>query len=150
MQKAYNVTNGHGRMESEDRPASGAFDNLTSTSIHLGTRSEITDFSTDGMTAAQSEITEMSAATYTSENPLRPSLRFSRLEYIRSSRYSTRRTTFLSSTGFSRPVGDFSRNVKDRARFVWELFKLNYRMLISLTLTIFVAIFVSRFKCLST
>lgn len=47
------------------------------------------------------------------------------------------------STGFVKPVGQFSRNVKDRSRFVWELIKLNYRMLISLTLTLFVAIFVS-------
>jgi len=57
------------------------------------------------------------------------------------SRFS--RHNFSVSTGFVKPVGQFSRNVKDRSKFVWELIKLNYRMLISLTLTLFVAIFVS-------
>jgi hypothetical protein len=54
----------------------------------------------------------------------------------------SRRTTLSLSSGFIKPVGHFSRTIKDRGRFVWELFKLNYRMLISLTLTLFVAIFV--------
>jgi hypothetical protein len=56
------------------------------------------------------------------------------------SRFS--RHNFSLSTDFVKPMGKFTRNLKDRTKFVWELIKLNYRMLISLTLTLFVAIFV--------
>jgi len=115
-------------------------------SIHLGARSEITDFSQDGL-GARSEITEYSNATYSSQTPFARFMNRSRADtYVPStisyrSRFS--RHNFSVSTGFVKPVGQFSRNVKDRSKFVWELIKLNYRMLISLTLTLFVAIFVS-------
>jgi hypothetical protein len=115
-------------------------------SIHFGARSEITDFSQDGL-GAQSEITEYSNATYSSQTPFARFMNRSRADtYVPStisyrSRFS--RHHFSLSTGLVKPVGQFSRNVKDRSKFVWELIKLNYRMLISLTLTLFVAIFVS-------
>jgi len=141
VSKAYYPENLEER--SEDRPVSGAFDNLPSPSIHLGTRSEITDFSMEGTAPTQSEITEASATTCNSETPLNLGSRFSRLDYLRTSHaMNSRRTTFLFNAGIAKPVGDFSRTLKDRGKFLWELFKLNYRMLISLTLTLFVAIFV--------
>ena len=122
--------------ESEDTPMSEAFENISAQNIHLGTQSEITDLSVEPtIGGTSSEITDMSKITLNSETLL------ARTPISRRSR-SSRRTTFSLNTGFINPAGTFSQNLKDRARFVLELFKLNYRMLISLTLTLFVAIFV--------
>jgi hypothetical protein len=106
------------------------YSNLPSPSVHLGGQSEITDFET---LPPRSEISNM---TWGSLSPLN---RMSRFASGRTSRSTPGpRSTFL----FNTPVGHFSRTLRDRARFLWELFKLNYRMLISLTVTLFVAIFV--------
>ena len=129
---------------------SGVFDNVPTQNIHLGTESEITDLSVEAaIGGTRSDITDMSNITFNSEIRLTRTPCQSRFELYdtsgtatsRQSR-SSRRTTFNLNTGFINPAGTFSQNLKDRGRFVFELFKLNYRMLISLTLTLFVAIFV--------
>jgi len=122
----------------------------TTTNIHLGAQSEITDFSTDGLGGTQSVITDASTRiTFDSDTPFHRALRNSRYDVPSSGRStprsrsrSSRRTTFSLSTGIIKPRGHFSQNVKSRGCFIWELIKLNYRMLISLTLTLFVAVFV--------
>jgi hypothetical protein len=130
---------------------SEVFENVPSQNVHLGTQSEITDLAVgDTIGGTRSEITDMSNITFNSETPIaRATPGVGRLGLYdtsttptsRRSR-SSRRTTFSLNAGFINPTGTFSQNLKDRGRFVLELFKLNYRMLISLTLTLFVAIFV--------
>ena len=143
---SFNTDNGHN--ESEDSPVSEVDENVSSENIHLGTQSEITDFSVEPtIRGPRSEITDI---TFNSNTPLtRTTPCQSRFELYNTSRTptsrqsrSSRRTIFSLNTGFINPTGTFSQNLKDRGRFVLELFKLNYRMLISLTLTLFVAIFV--------
>ena len=137
--------------ESEDSPTSEVFENVPTQNIHLGTQSEITDLSVEAtIEGTRTEITDMSNITFNSETPItRATPGQSRFELYDTSRTpmsrrsrSSRRTTFSLNAGFINPPGAFSQNLKDRGRFVLELFKLNYRMLISLTLTLFVAIFV--------
>jgi len=127
--------------ESEDR-SSPAFSNLHTPTVHLGRQSEITDFAEESLPARS----EISNTTWNSFSPLGHLGRYNRLgtggRASRSSQHVLRRTTFLFNTGVSGPVGQFSLTLKDRGKFLWELFKLNYRMLISLTVTLFVAILV--------
>ena len=128
---------------------SGVFENVPSQDIHLETQSEIADLSVEVTIAGtRSEVTDLSNITFNSETHFNHTPRQNRFEFYDTSRTPTsrrgrsRRTTFGLNTGFINPSGTFSQHLKDRARFVWELFRLNYRMLISLTLTLFVAIFV--------
>lgn len=131
--------------DSDNAPMSGLYENVPTTNINLGAQSEITDFSADGLGATHSVVTDTSTrVTYDSDTPFNRSLRRSRYDLPSSGRStrrsrsrSSRRTTFSLSTGVINP-----RGLKSRGRFIWELIKLNYRMLISLTLTLFVAIFV--------
>jgi len=124
------------------------------TNIHLGAQSEITDFSANGLPGTHSVITDASTRiTFNSDTPFLRALRSSRYNVPSSGRStprtrsrSSRRTIFSLNTGIINPRGQFSQNFKSRGRFVWELIKLNYRMLISLTLTLFVAIFVLPFS----
>lgn len=138
------------------------YENVPAVPVHLGTRSEITDISYFGAQSevgtdlshfmpTRSEITDFTSVTFNSQIPLSRNSPQNRWNLYPRSETSTtasrrsrisRRTTLSLSSGFIKPVGHFSRTIKDRGRFVWELFKLNYRMLISLTLTLFVAIFV--------
>jgi hypothetical protein len=114
---------------------------------NFGAQSDIGTESPFG--GAQSVVTEVTNITFTSQSPIarNPHGRYNIYEYETSTAASrrsraSRRTTSSLGTSFIRPVGNFSKSMKDRGRFVWELFKMNYRMLISLTLTLFVAIFV--------
>ena len=143
---------GENNDDSDDAPMSGAFENVpTATNIHLGAQSEITDFSVDGLGGTHSVFTDTSTRiTFESDTPFHRALRSSRYDGPSSGRStprtrsrSSRRTTFSLNTGIINPRSQFSQNMKSRGRFVWELIKLNYRMLISLTLTLFVAIFVT-------
>jgi hypothetical protein len=151
VRKALNSGTTQDREDEEAETVPGTFQNVPSTSIFLGARSEITDFSNDGIeTGPQSEITDISTAfTSNSRTPLTRINYPSRIEMFDTSTIAShrsrlsRRATLTLSTTFVKPVGQFSKNVKDRGKLVWELLKLNYRMLISLTLTLFVAIFVS-------
>jgi hypothetical protein len=137
------------------------YDNVPAPPAQPDSRSEITDFSVFGgqseigtefspFAGAQSEITDFTNVTFASQPTSSRSLgqsRYNLYPYETSTTTSrrsraSRRTTFSLGSGLVKPVGHFSRTMKDRGRFVWELFKLNYRMLISLTLTLFVAIFV--------
>jgi hypothetical protein len=145
VRKSYTANVAENNDDSDDAPMSGAFENVpTATNIHLGAQSEITDFSVGG---PHSVITDTSTRiTFGSDTPFHRALRGSRYDGPSSGRStprsrsrSSRRTTFSLNIGIR---GQFSQNVKSRGRFVWELIKLNYRMLISLTLTLFVAIFV--------
>ena len=134
--------------EWDDERRRTGFQNVPTPSIHLGARSEITDFSQDGI-GAQSEITDYSNTTYSSQTPFSRFMNRSRADTYDPSispyRSRVSRHNFAFGSGLAKPVGQFSRNIKDRSKFVWELIKLNYRMLISLTLTLFVAILVNSF-----
>jgi len=149
VRKSYTANVAENNEDSDDAPMSGAFENVpTATNIHLGAQSEITDFSVGD---PHSVITDTSTRiTFESDTPFHRALRSSRYDAPSSGRStprtrsrSSRRTTFSLNTGIINPRGQFSQNIKSRSRFVWELIKLNYRMLISLTLTLFVAIFVT-------
>ena len=128
--------------ETEERPPSGMFENVPTTqTYHLGTRSEITDFSVEETVGGR---TETSTMTFDSGSPMIRNGRRPPAAPPAPSRQSrsSRHTSSLSlSTILIKP--QFSQNIKDRGKFIWELFKLNYRMLISLSLTSFVAVFVS-------
>jgi len=128
--------------ETEERPPSGMFENVPTTqTYHLGTRSEITDFSVEETVGGR---TETSTMTFDSRSPVIRNGRRPPAAPPTPSRHSrsSRHTSSLSlSIILIKP--QFSQNIKDRGKFIWELFKLNYRMLISLSLTSFVAVFVS-------
>jgi hypothetical protein len=150
VRKAFNAGTAQDRDDEDDERRPGPFQNVPSLSVILGAGSEITDFSRDGDgTGTQSEITDASTTmTINSNTPLTRNIYPGRVEMYDTSTIAShrsrlsRRTTVTLNQSFVKPIGEFSRNVKDRGRFVWELLKLNYRMLISLTLTLFVAIFV--------
>ncbi len=145
MRKA-SFTSDNGRNESDDSPISGVFENVPSQDVHFGTQSEITDLSVEAtIGGTRSEVTDLSNITFNSETHFNHTPRQNRFEFYDTSRTltsrrsrSARRTHFSLNSGFVNPSGTFSQNLKDRGRFVWELFRLNYRMLISLTLTLFV------------
>ena len=146
MRKSFNTSHGIGRQESEEdhSPTCDVYKNVPSPSLHLGAASEITDISTDqpfeGGTGV--EITDLSEITFTSQTPSSITFsRDSRSGFTRPNSRATRRSS--SHLGFINPAGQFSRTLGDRGKFLWRLVKLNFRMLISLTLTLFVAVFVS-------
>ena len=143
MSKSYNSGHGRDRDDSEETARPVLFENVPS-SIHLGDRSEMTD-SNDGFAAPQSEVTDFSNVSIISPTPLTQPQRQSRLDlYNTIAARSPSRSTGLSLTiGLIKPSVQFSQEVKNRWKLTWELLKLNYRMLISLTLTSFVAGFVS-------
>lgn len=147
MRKSFSNVNDQRRSSSLSSPVSGTFENVPGINANLGARSEIIDSSIEG-TGPKTETTETSNVTFGSDMASGSSPRHSRLDIydnsvssLRCSR-SSRHTTFTLSTGLINPSGRLSQTLKDRARFILELCKLNYRMLISLTLTSFVAIFV--------
>ena len=119
------------------------FENVpTPQTYHLGTRSEITDFSVEETVGGRTETS--TTMTFDSRSPMTRNGRRPPPAPPTPSRQSrsSRHTSSLSlSTILIKP--QFSQNTKDRGKFIWELFKLNYRMLISLSLTSFVAVFVS-------
>jgi hypothetical protein len=148
VRKSFNSCNGQDLEETDESPISGTFENNPTVNIHLGAQTEITDVFVEAV-GPQSEITTISNATFNSQTPFARALRQSRFELYNISTPTSRRsrssrhTTLSINAGFVNPRGPLSQNLKDRGKFVWELCKLNYRMLISLTLTLFVAIFVS-------
>lgn len=122
-----------------------AYENFPITNIHIGRQSDI---SMEAVAAPLSEITQISSTTFNSQTPFMRALRQNQVELYRASsrRSPSRRTATVSlnTGGFINPRnGPLSQSLKDRGKFVWELCKLNYRMLISLTLTLSVAIFVT-------
>jgi hypothetical protein len=130
------------RSEEAESPTSHVYENVPSPSIHLGTTSEITHFSSEIAfdSGPRSEITDLSGITCSSRTPISaPSPRHSRFPLRRSNPQGARSS---SNLGFLNPTGHFSRSLRDRGKFLWLLIKLNFRMLISLTLTLFVAILV--------
>ena len=140
MRKSVNPSNG----DEINSPRQEAYEENRPPSIYNRARSEITDFSSDGFGGAQSEITEL---TYTSSAPLATPFPPGRFEsYQIPTTISTKppqEPAMLSVTTRFKPTMHFLERIKDRLRFLWDLFKLNYRMLISLSLTLIVAIFVS-------
>jgi hypothetical protein len=152
VRKAFNAGTAQDRDDEDDERRPGPFQNFPSLPILAGAESEISDYSRDGgcgTGGTQSEITDASTTvTFNSNTPLTRSIYPSRVEMHDTSTIAShrsrlsRRTTLTLNQSFMKPIGEFTRDVKDRGRFVWELFKLNYRMLISLTLTLFVAIIV--------
>ena len=127
---------------------SGAFEYLPTSNIHLGTQSEITDFSTDMFSGTHSDTS--TRIIFDSDTPFHRALHGSRYDLPSSIRStpgipspSSRRPMFSLNTGMVNSRRHFSQSLKCRGRFVLEMIRLNYRMLISLTLTLFVAIFVN-------
>jgi hypothetical protein len=143
VRKAFNAANGAQREESEDEdsPTCEVYENVPSMSIHIGAESDIADFETDRPFegGTRSEITDFSGITFT-QSPISGVFpRHSRFGFVRTPSRTTRNSSHL---GFINPDGQFSRTLRDRGKFLWLLIKLNFRMLISLTLTLFVAIVV--------
>lgn len=138
MRKAHN-SQGRDRDDLEETPRSMLYENVPT--VHLGARSDMTEFSNDGFGVAPSEITDVSNITSTSQTPLALHRAQSRPDLCEIARNPSRRmrTPLSLNTGFVKP----SHGLKERWKVSWELLKLNYRMLISLTLTSFVAAFVS-------
>ena len=116
-------------------PVLDVFENVPSQNVRFGAESEIADLCIETTCRTRTE----SALTHTARQR---GFKFYNNNTSSCQSRSSRSTTFSLSTGFIHPSGAFSQNLKDRSRFVWNLVKLNYRMLISLTLTLFVAILV--------
>ena len=150
MRKAFNTANGAQREDPEDEDSSTCevYENVPSPSIHIGVERDMADFQSDRPYegGARSEITDFSGITFTTHNPASGGFpRHSRFGFVRAPSRTMRNSSHL---GFINPDGEFSRTVRDRGKFLWLLVKLNFRMLISLTLTLFVAIVVHFFsKC---
>jgi hypothetical protein len=143
VRKAFNAANGAQREESEDddSPTCEAYENVPSTAIHMVPESQITDLISDRpFEGGTSEITDFSGITFIAASPVSGVFpRHSRFGFIRTPSRNNRNSSHL---GFINPDGHFSRTLRDRGKFLWLLVKLNFRMLISLTLTLFVAIVV--------
>jgi hypothetical protein len=136
-----NSGNGREGDESDDAPMSEAFENISGSHIHLGARKEPTDQSIE----RASPRSDISNTTSNSQTSFTRALHKNRLGlYYTSSPTSglSRLTPVSINTGLINSRLHLTSNPKEKGKFVWKLFKLNYRMLISLALTLFVAIFV--------
>ena len=109
-------------------------ENMFPATVHLGTQSEVTGMSAEPM-AAKSEITDI---TFASDTRLARSRQQSRFEL-----YDTSKSPSQPSPSTVTNANPVSYGSPSRWGLLCELLRLNCRMLISSTLTLFIAMIVS-------